>query len=586
MSIALADLAQRASIGEKQVCSPRVSKRVHHIANLTTALTVLRRRGLELVNNNASDIADGNPRIVLGLIWQIILHFQDEKFLREFPSKPFEKGQSIRITIEESYAAQALAKVRNLAGGMFPTELWKDIVIETNMALLREWGWGSTSVQYSRETTPVRSPSSPIRSRLASLLSSGPSTSAESPKVSVKQMKSSVEQVMLRWINAEVAQRVNLRVENMDRDWKDGVMFSALVHRWKPDVIDMEKVRAAEPRENLENAFELAQKHLGIKRLLEVDDVLFQKPDKRSIITYVSQFIRAFGDSPPVEEPNVYAEFLEWLSHAYKLDLVNSEQGMYFRLRREFIEYRSVFNTIMATKLNFTVGELTEIQERWEIVRSNLEAAAASAEKRLPKPYSTLSAWTVTGQTIINTPLNLPSEDPHKCLTMLQKMISEHNVSPHFYGRDSIALGMFQRHFIEMAAKQEELGQATETGGLGGRPVAAEYVEPLRVRMAALAEEAPLKLATLKVLHAHYTVLAYLHDLEVKMNLWRDIEFKANGPPVPSPYLLPFPSRGQQRQAEKTTSSFELAMLNRSGNVLLQNILPFRKRSKTKQENL
>ncbi|RCN41021.1 hypothetical protein ANCCAN_13028 [Ancylostoma caninum] len=138
------------------------------------------------------------------------------------------------------------------------------------MALLREWGWGSTSVQqYSRETTPVRSPSSPIRSRLASLLSSGPSTSAESPKVSLKQMKSSVEQVMLRWINAEVAQRVNLRVENMDRDWKDGVMFSALVHRWKPDVIDMEKVRAAEPRENLENAFELAQQHLGIKRLLE-----------------------------------------------------------------------------------------------------------------------------------------------------------------------------------------------------------------------------------------------------------------------------------------------------------------------------
>lgn len=55
--------------------------------------------------------------------------------------------------------------------------------------------------------------------------------------------------------------------------------------------------------------------------------------------------------------------------------------------------------------------------------------------------------------------------------------------------------------------------------------MAAEYVEPLRVRMAALAEEAPLKLATLKVLHAHYTVLAYLYDLEVKMNLWRWVPF-------------------------------------------------------------
>lgn len=37
---------------------------------------------------------------------------------------------------------------------------------------------------------------------------------------------------------------------------------------------------------------------------------------------------------------------------------------MYFRVRREFIEYRSLYNTIMATKLNYTIEELAEIQER------------------------------------------------------------------------------------------------------------------------------------------------------------------------------------------------------------------------------
>uniref|UniRef100_A0A7I4XY83 Calponin-homology (CH) domain-containing protein n=1 Tax=Haemonchus contortus TaxID=6289 RepID=A0A7I4XY83_HAECO len=437
-----------------QVCRTRASKRVHHIANLTTALTVLRRRGLELVNNNASDIADGNPRIVLGLIWQIILHFQ----------------------------------------------------IESNMALLREWGWGSTSVQYSRESTPVRS-SSPMKSRLTSFLSSGPSTSTESPKVSVKQMKGSVEQVMLRWINSEIAQKLNMHVENMDRDWKDGVLFNALVHRWKPEVVDMEKVRQTEPRENLENAFELAHKHLGINKLLEIDDVLCAKPDKRSIITYVSQFVRTYGRPAPVEEPNLHTEFLEWLAFTSKLDLKNNEQGMYFRVRREFIEYRSLYNTIMATKLNYTIEELALIQERWETIRNNLEATAVNAEKRLPKPYSSLSVWTATGQSLINAPLNLPVENPQKCLVILQKMISEHN-----------------RHFIDMAAKMEELNTAVNSGGLGGRPVAAEYVEPLRVRMAALADEAPLKLATLKILYAHYTVLAYLYELESKMRLWSSAE--------------------------------------------------------------
>lgn len=42
---------------------------------------------MELVNNNPSDLADGNPHIVLGLIWQIILHFQVEtaiELLREW----------------------------------------------------------------------------------------------------------------------------------------------------------------------------------------------------------------------------------------------------------------------------------------------------------------------------------------------------------------------------------------------------------------------------------------------------------------------------------------------------------------------
>lgn len=51
-------------------------RRIHFISNLTTALSTLRNYGLDLVNNNPTDLADGNPRIILGLLWQIMLHFQ------------------------------------------------------------------------------------------------------------------------------------------------------------------------------------------------------------------------------------------------------------------------------------------------------------------------------------------------------------------------------------------------------------------------------------------------------------------------------------------------------------------------------
>lgn len=100
--------------------------------------------------------------------------------------------------------------------------------------------------------------------------------------------------------------------------------------RWRPDVIDMRKVRETAPRENLENAFEMAHKHLGIKKLLEVDDILSVKPDKRSIMTYVSQFVRAFGERRALQDGHAqYADFLEWLNVAYVMDLRREQQEVF-----------------------------------------------------------------------------------------------------------------------------------------------------------------------------------------------------------------------------------------------------------------
>uniref|UniRef100_A0A1I7YZM1 Calponin-homology (CH) domain-containing protein n=1 Tax=Steinernema glaseri TaxID=37863 RepID=A0A1I7YZM1_9BILA len=220
----------------------RVSKRVHHISNLTTALTVLRRRGLELINNNPTDLADGNPRIVLGLVWQMILHFQ----------------------------------------------------VESNLQLLAEWGFeapASTSSTSSAASTPIG------------------------------KLKSSVDRVILRWVSAEVAKKHGIPVSDMDKSWRDGVAFNALVHRSRPELVDMERVRRSTPRENIESAFRLAEEHLNIRPLLDVEDVLCDKPDKRSIITYVTQFIRVTTSLRPIEpqplgSPSVtrFRSLIQWIA--------------------------------------------------------------------------------------------------------------------------------------------------------------------------------------------------------------------------------------------------------------------------------
>lgn len=47
-------------------------------------------------------------------------------------------------------------------------------------------------------------------------------------------------------------------------------------------------------------AFRLAKEHLHIRPLLDVEDMLCDKSDKRSVITYVSQFIRTLKHLRPI----------------------------------------------------------------------------------------------------------------------------------------------------------------------------------------------------------------------------------------------------------------------------------------------
>jgi Calponin homology (CH) domain len=50
--------------------------RFHMLQNIDNALNFLKQKNVKLVNIRPVDIFDGNPKLCLGLIWTIILHFQ------------------------------------------------------------------------------------------------------------------------------------------------------------------------------------------------------------------------------------------------------------------------------------------------------------------------------------------------------------------------------------------------------------------------------------------------------------------------------------------------------------------------------
>jgi len=58
-------------------------------------------------------------------------------------------------------------------------------------------------------------------------------------------------------------------VKDFGSSWRDGVAFNAMIHSIRPELINMDTVAMSSPRANLENAFNMAEVHFGIPRLLD-----------------------------------------------------------------------------------------------------------------------------------------------------------------------------------------------------------------------------------------------------------------------------------------------------------------------------
>nr|XP_008169257.1 microtubule-actin cross-linking factor 1 isoform X22 [Chrysemys picta bellii] len=107
----------------------------------------------------------------------------------------------------------------------------------------------------------------------------------------------SAKEKLLLWTQKVTAGYVGVKCTNFSSCWSDGKMFNALIHRYRPDMVDMERVQIQSNRENLEQAFEVAER-LGVTRLLDAEDVDVPSPDEKSVITYVSSIYDAFPKVP------------------------------------------------------------------------------------------------------------------------------------------------------------------------------------------------------------------------------------------------------------------------------------------------
>jgi Ca2+-binding EF-hand superfamily protein len=112
----------------------------------------------------------------------------------------------------------------------------------------------------------------------------------------------SAREGLLLWCQRKTACYEEVEVRDFSGSWNDGLAFCALLDIHRPDLIDYDELDKSDHRGNMQLAFDIASKEIGIPDLLDVEDVCdVAKPDERSLMTYIAYWFHAFSQMEKVE---------------------------------------------------------------------------------------------------------------------------------------------------------------------------------------------------------------------------------------------------------------------------------------------
>ncbi|XP_046337527.1 alpha-actinin, sarcomeric-like isoform X2 [Haliotis rufescens] len=161
---------------------------------------------------------------------------------------------------------------------------------------------------------------------------------------------------LLLWCQRKTAPYRNVNVQNFHLSWKDGLAFCALIHRHRPELIDYYKLSRDNPLQNLNTAFDVAEQHLDIPRMLDPEDMVNSvKPDERSVMAYVSCYYHAFSGAQQAETAaNRICKVLKVNQENERLmeeyERLASDLLEWIRKTRPWLENRVTDNTLPGTR--------------------------------------------------------------------------------------------------------------------------------------------------------------------------------------------------------------------------------------------
>ncbi|KAM9825633.1 F-actin-monooxygenase mical2b isoform X4 [Syngnathus typhle] len=104
---------------------------------------------------------------------------------------------------------------------------------------------------------------------------------------------------LLTWCQKQTEGYKNVTITDLTFSWSIGLALCALIHRFKPHLIDFESLNEENQADNLQLAFDIAEQEFGIKPFASVKELSGTlEIEKTRIINYLSKFYELFRGTP------------------------------------------------------------------------------------------------------------------------------------------------------------------------------------------------------------------------------------------------------------------------------------------------
>ncbi|XP_063045342.1 F-actin-monooxygenase mical2b isoform X2 [Engraulis encrasicolus] len=101
------------------------------------------------------------------------------------------------------------------------------------------------------------------------------------------------------WCHRQTDGYRGVTVSDLTSCWASGMALCALIHRFRPQLIDYDSLNEEDCAQNLQLAFDVAEREFGIKPFTTGKEMAAgQEPDKATMVAYLSKFYELFRGTP------------------------------------------------------------------------------------------------------------------------------------------------------------------------------------------------------------------------------------------------------------------------------------------------